>query len=245
MPRIYLSPSTQEYNIYPDGNSEEYYMNLVANAMMPYFIASNIQYIRNLPAMTTRQSIEAANAGNYDLYLAVHSNAAPDNAKGTKRGPEVYYYPTSEQGRRAAEIFAKNLRNIYPNPDLVKLVPNDTLLELVETTAPAVHVEVAYHDNPEDVRWITENTALIGMNLAESTAEFLGVNLSEPSINRQGVVNISSGTLNMRSAPSTNASVIKTLANGAPVLVIRSQPGWYFIEHEGDRGYVGSQYIRL
>ena len=32
MPKIYLSPSTQEYNPYVTGNgSEEYFMNLVAN----------------------------------------------------------------------------------------------------------------------------------------------------------------------------------------------------------------------
>ena len=28
MPRIYLSPSTQENNLYVSGGSEEYYMNL-------------------------------------------------------------------------------------------------------------------------------------------------------------------------------------------------------------------------
>ena len=36
MPSIYLSPSTQQYNEYVNGGSEEYYMNLVADAMEPY-----------------------------------------------------------------------------------------------------------------------------------------------------------------------------------------------------------------
>ena len=37
MPKIYLSPSTQEYNPYITGNgSEEYFMNLIADAMEPY-----------------------------------------------------------------------------------------------------------------------------------------------------------------------------------------------------------------
>lgn len=36
MPSIYLSPSTQEYNTTVLGNSEEYYMNLIADAMGPY-----------------------------------------------------------------------------------------------------------------------------------------------------------------------------------------------------------------
>ena len=33
MPKIYLSPSVQEYNKYLNGGDEEYYMNLIANAM--------------------------------------------------------------------------------------------------------------------------------------------------------------------------------------------------------------------
>ena len=43
MPKIYLSPSTQEYNPYVTGNgSEEYFMNLVADAMEPYLLANGI-----------------------------------------------------------------------------------------------------------------------------------------------------------------------------------------------------------
>ena len=40
MPSIYLSPSTQEWNPYVTGGTEEYYMNLVADAMEPYLRAS-------------------------------------------------------------------------------------------------------------------------------------------------------------------------------------------------------------
>jgi len=47
MPRVYLSPSTQEFNPTVLGNSEEYYMNLIADAMMPYLRSSGIQVVRN------------------------------------------------------------------------------------------------------------------------------------------------------------------------------------------------------
>lgn len=33
MPKVYLSPSLQEYNPYVDGGNEEYYMNLVATPL--------------------------------------------------------------------------------------------------------------------------------------------------------------------------------------------------------------------
>ena len=48
MPMLFLSPSTQEYNLYYDGSgSEEYYMNLIADYMEPYLTASGITFTRN------------------------------------------------------------------------------------------------------------------------------------------------------------------------------------------------------
>ena len=53
MPMIYLSPSTQEWNEYVTGSgSEEYNMNLLADALEPYLRSNGIQYRRNRPEMT-------------------------------------------------------------------------------------------------------------------------------------------------------------------------------------------------
>ena len=62
MPSIYLSPSTQEWNPYVTGGTEEYYTNLVADAMEPYLRASGIAFTRNTPDMTAASSIRASNA---------------------------------------------------------------------------------------------------------------------------------------------------------------------------------------
>ena len=98
MPIIYLSPSTQENNLYVNGGTEEEWMNRLADAMEPYLTASGIRYSRNTPDMTAASSIRASNAGNYDLHLALHSNAAPEGQYGQARGILVFYYPGSVQG---------------------------------------------------------------------------------------------------------------------------------------------------
>ena len=113
MPIIYLSPSTQENNFYVSGGSEEYWMNRLADAMVPYLNASGIQYVRNTPEMTAASSILASNSGNFDLHLALHSNGAPEGQYGQIRGVLVFYYPGSAEGRRAAEIVAENLKKIF------------------------------------------------------------------------------------------------------------------------------------
>ena len=175
MALVFLSPSTQHYNLYVTGNSEEYYTNLITDAMIPYLEASGIYYGRNDPDGTVSTSIAMSNAGSYDLHLAIHSNAAPEHLSGMLRGSDVYYYRDSSRGRRAAEIFANNLKLVYPYPDQVTLVPNTTLAELKRTKAPAVLLELAYHDNYDDAQWIINNIEAIGANLALSVADYLGV----------------------------------------------------------------------
>jgi N-acetylmuramoyl-L-alanine amidase len=82
-------------------------MNLIADAMEPYLRSSGIRFTRNTPDMTAATSIAQSNQGSYDLHLALHSNAAPEDEAGLRQGSEVYYYPTSVWGQRAAEIIAK------------------------------------------------------------------------------------------------------------------------------------------
>lgn len=175
MPSVFLSPSTQEGNPYINGGTEEYYMNLVADAIEPYLRASGISFGRNSPTQTLSQAIARSNAGNYDLHLAIHSNAAGSANSGRVRGTDVYYYPTSVKGKRAADIIAENFKDIYPLPEKVKTVASSSLAELKRTKAPAVLIETAYHDNLADAEWIQENIGEIGRNLAMSTAQFLGV----------------------------------------------------------------------
>lgn len=175
MPKIYLSPSTQEFNVTVGGTTEEEIMNLVADAMIPYLEASRIEYGRNSPESNVEQTTREANKGNYDFYLSLHSNAAGEANSGRIRGAEIYYYPTSTESRRAATIFANNYKTIYPLPDRVSTIGLGTFIELNRTTMPAILFELVYHDNLQDYLWLTANISQIGQNLALSVADFLGV----------------------------------------------------------------------
>lgn len=75
MPSVFLSPSTQEWNPYINGGNEEEYMNLIADAMEPYLRSSGISYVRNDPCRNVTGAIADSNAGNFDVHLALHSNA--------------------------------------------------------------------------------------------------------------------------------------------------------------------------
>lgn len=249
MPSIYLSPSTQEYNMYYDNSgSEEYYMNLVADAMEPYLEASGITFSRNDPDQTLSQAIAESNSGNYDLHLALHSNASPESMPGALKGADFYYYTVSERGRRAANVLADNFKSIYQSPDLVRAVPTMILAEVRRTIAPAVLAELAYHDNPTDAEWIKNNIDAIGANLVQGLCEYFGipfVSPGQPSYERIAVVTTEGGRLNIRSRPSLSAPVIAQIPNGERIVVIEQIGNWYIIEYNGVIGFVSADYVTL
>lgn len=243
MPTIYLSPSTQEFNPYVGGGNEEYYMNLIADSMVPYLIASGIQFVRNTPDMTAATSIAASNSGNYDLHLALHSNASGGVA-GSVRGTEIFYYPQSADGKRFADIAAKNLKTIYPLPDLVKTVPTTTLGEVARTRAPGVLIEFAYHDNPQDAQWIRDNIDRIAANVVLSLTEYFGIPFNTPQPTYNATVSTMGGYLNMRYNPSLQSSIVGSIPNGATVTVVANKPGWALVNYNGIVGYVSDSYLR-
>ena len=112
MPRIYLSPSTQEYNSYITGaGSEEYFMNLLADAMEPYLLANTIRFTRNTPEMTAASSIAQAARGSYDFYLALHSNAA---AEGAIANYPLFLYRGHDDGSMSAPGSREMSETLWP-----------------------------------------------------------------------------------------------------------------------------------
>lgn len=245
MPTLYLSPSTQQFNPTVIGNSEEYYMNLIADAMEPYLTASGVEFTRNTPDMTAASSIRASNAGNYDLHLAIHSNAAPEYLSGQLQGADAYYYPTSSNSRRFADLIVQNMQAIYPDPNNVEALPTTSIGEVTRTTAPAVLVEVAYHDNYQDAVWIRDNIDSIASALARAVTQYFGIPFVTPQQSMTGTVTLSSGTLNIRSAPSMDAPIIASAQNGDSITVLSRYLDWYVVNYNGVDGYAFADYITL
>lgn len=241
MPNIYLSPSTQEFNPYAGGGNEEQYMNLIADAMEPYLAASGIRFTRNTPDMTAASSIVASNSGNYDLHLALHSNAS---ATGTARGIEAYYYPASARGKRFAEIVARNLQLIYPLPNSTRIVPTTSLGEVTRTRAPSVLVEIGYHDNPEDAQWIRENVNAIAENLVLSLTEYFGIPFNYPQPIYVANVATRGSNLNVRYTPSATAPIVGSIPNGSEVTVYANLPNWSLVGYNQTVGYVRSDFLQ-
>ena len=244
MPVIFLSPSTQDWNPYVTGSgSEEYHMNLLTDALIPYLQANAIQYERNDPDGTAADAIRLGNSQNYDFYLALHSNASPEERAGSARGVIVFYYPGSPQGLRAAELIVDELRKVYPLPELVTARPTTSLGEVRRPRAPSVLVEMGYHDNPDDAAWIENSRPEIAAALARALTEYFNVPFIEPSAPFRAVVRVNYGALNLRERPDSSAPILTHLPNGTAVSVFGEWEGWYVVYWRDFAGYAAAAYL--
>ena len=246
MPTIYLSPSTQPYNLYATGGNEQQWMNQLADYMEPLLTASGINYVRKSLDMSAADAIRAVNAGNYDLSVALHSNAAPESLAGTLQGIIVFYYPGSESGRQAATIIADGLKEIYPHPELVRTEPTTAIGEVARTRSPTAFLEIGYHDNIMDSQWIQANLEPLARNITASLARYFNTSPASPpatGVPTPGRVTISWGHLNIRERPDVNAPIIATATDGTMVNILNTAGEWYLIQFGDVVGYASTDYI--
>ena len=232
MASLFLSPSTQEYNPYVTTGNEEYWMNLLADELVPYLEASGVNVTRNDPAGTVGASVRA-------------SNASPAATAGQNRGVDIYYFSGSARGMRMANIIVDNIRPVYPLPDRVRALATTSLYELRRTKIPAVLGEFGYHDNLADAQWIENNLTAIARALALSVTEYFGLPYLTPGPVRRAVVETVSGPLNLRGAPSSSGEILSTIPGGATVEILNSYNGWYVARYGGILGYVLGEYLRF
>ena len=231
MPKVFLSPSTQEWNKYATEGNEELYMNLLADRMEPYLRSSGIAFVRNDPDRNVQGAIQDSNAGYYDVHLALHSNAGPERLAGKLRGVDIYFAPNSLDSEKLANIIANNMKSIYPLPDKVRAVPTYNLGEVLQTKAVAVLCELGYHDNFADEAWLKNNLELIAQNLVRSLCDYFGIPFVLPSAVQYGMVATDGSNLNIRNYPSMEGEIIGKIPNNAAVLINGEVDGWYIVSY--------------
>ena len=242
----YLSPSDQTGNTGINGyGTEEAQMNALLDAITPHLDRCGVRYHRASRDLGIDYRPAESDALGADYYLALHSNGSTDGSReGAVRGIIAFYYPGSTNGRRAADIFVRNLKSIYPLPEKVYARSTTALGEVRQPRMPAVLLELGYHDNYADARWVQNNIQSIAANLVLSLTEYFGLPFITPITPWRGTVRTQSGNLNLREYPSQQGRVAAQLPSGAVVTVYGQYGGWYSVGYQGHLGYAAASYIQ-
>lgn len=114
--------------------------------------------------------IQVAMDSHADIYLSIHSNSFPDHKQ---YGPQVFYHPDSEEGKKLAESIQSSLNKLSSKKREAKA--NQSYFILKNTDMVAVTVEVGFLSNPEEEAKLkeTEYQQKVAMAIFEGVSNYI------------------------------------------------------------------------
>lgn len=121
-------------------------------------------------AESLRIRVDAANAYGADAFISIHLNASYITAA---TGSEAYVYSLDSTAAELASDILLRLTEATGYPDLgVKARP--TLYVLRKTKMPATLLEIGFISNPEEARFMNDNTALYARGIYNGILTYYG-----------------------------------------------------------------------
>lgn len=164
----YLSPSNQQENVgVGDYGSERDQMYLLIHEITPHLDRAGVSFHVPERTMQIAQRCRESNAMGVKFHFALHSNAG---GSGKARGPVAFYY--SDAGKVFCEKLINALLALGPENNRWKNVLQwKELYELRMTNAPAVLLEVDFHDSESGVEYLMSRRGEIGEAIARCIIE--------------------------------------------------------------------------
>ena len=164
----YLSPSNQGSNVGINGyGSERDQMYLLIHEITPHLDRAGVSFCVPEKEVSIAQRCRESNEMGAWFHFALHSNAG---GNGKAQGPVALYY--SEAGKDFAQKLVDALLGLGQKTNRsYHIKEQKSLYELRKTAAPAVLLEVDFHDSPEGVAFITQRRSEIAEAIARCIIE--------------------------------------------------------------------------
>lgn len=174
--KIFLSPSNQSDNTYAyGGTNEAAQCGKMAAACEAALKRCGFE-VKTMQWETMQERVKVSNSWGADLHVPIHTNAFNGKVTGTR----TMVYEKKGESYEAAQAIHKLLAALTPGTsENVSTYPE--LYELNKPKAPAVYLEVDFHDVPHIAQWLIANTEAIGETICKGICEHFGVSYVEPN----------------------------------------------------------------
>lgn len=169
MTKIYISPSSQPENRYAWGNTnEQEQCNKIALATVKALKRCGIEAKTNTSGTMYSRASES-NEWGADAHIPIHTNAANGKVQGTR----LFSYDSKNKGYKICKSVMETLAPITPGTS--DRITSANFYEITDTNAPCCYIEVAFHDNVEEAKWIIEHTNEIAEAITKGLCNHYGV----------------------------------------------------------------------
>lgn len=168
--KIYISPSSQPANTYAVGNTNEQEQCRKIGAALEKALdrcGFNAQ-VGLTGSMYTR--VTESNNFGAALHLPVHTNAF----NGKVAGLRIMVSKKGGEAEKIAKAIMATLGPITPG-ESDNITVNTGLYEVYASKAICVYIEVGFHDNPEEARWMIDHTEDIADAICKGLCNHYGV----------------------------------------------------------------------
>lgn len=164
----YLSPSNQEANLgVGDYGNERDQMYLLTGQITEHLDRAGVSFHVPERTMQIADRCRESNSMGAGFHFALHSNAG---GEGKARGPVAFYY--SEAGKQfCGKLITALLTLGQENNRSSNVLEWKGLYELRMTKAPAVLLEVDFHDSESGVEFLTKRRSEIAEAIARVIIE--------------------------------------------------------------------------
>lgn len=172
--KIYISPSSQPANTYAVGNTNEQEQCRKIGAALEKELNRRGFTAKAGLSGTMYTRVKASNDMGADLHLPIHTNGFDGKVAGlrimiSKRGGEA---------EQIAKAIMNRLAPITPGKSDGISTPSG-IYEINSSKAICVYIEVGFHDNPEEAKWIIEHTNEIAIAIADGLCDHYNVEHKE------------------------------------------------------------------
>lgn len=180
VPVVYLSPSNQKSNfgVRKVGyTNEREMMNKVTDIVEKILKGNGVKVYRNNPEENMKIWLTQSRDVKSDLHLAIHSNGSAGH---NMEGMEIYVHEEVSPAYSVAQTIYNDLFKLYQADGHTVgrgvMFARGRMGEVHPLNIKmGVLVEIAYHDNASDAKWIVENINEIGTSIANSVLKYFQV----------------------------------------------------------------------
>ena len=168
---VVISPSSQDANQYAGGasgfgDSEEFWMRRLADRVTVLLRGAGLKVV-DLRQQSLAVRVAESNRIRPRVHVAIHSNAFDTRT----RGAGTFVAALGGEAERIGRVIQRHLAEVTPTGDLgLRVVPH---YETRNTVAPAVILEVEFHDNVAGAEFIRANLGPFAKAIAAGVVEAL------------------------------------------------------------------------
>lgn len=191
--KIYLSPSSQNANVYATGKTnEQEQCRKIAKACADYLRKAGFE-VKDGCSGDMYSRVTESNKWDADLHVPIHTNAtAKHNVTG---GTQVLLYSLDGERKKVGMAVFDRLSPITPGKSAEKIETKPGFYECKNANALTVYVEAEFHDTKEGSDFIIKNTKQIGEAIAKGICDYYGVKLVAETPKKESNTTSTDGTL--------------------------------------------------